>query len=170
MNAEQLRARQAPLKERYRTDPGTAILTLRAEGAVTGELGCTVEIGPAHVVAGLHPAAGGTAGTASPVTLLLSSLVTCFGVTLQAVSIHMGIHIRHARIFAEGDIDLRGTLGVGDDIPVGLQKARLDVVMDTQASDAQVQDLLALVRKYAVVFQTLERSVPMEVSYRKDGK
>jgi uncharacterized OsmC-like protein len=167
MNAKELAAIQAPFKEKYKDNPETAMLTLHAEGKLAEELGCDVQIGEAQVRAGLHPAAGGKEGTISPVTLLLASLVTCFGVTLRAVSTFMGLHIRNGTIRAEGDLDLRGTLGVVETVPVGLQKIRMDVTLDTDESDEQVKTLIELVKKYAVVFRTLVPALEVVVSHRK---
>jgi uncharacterized OsmC-like protein len=166
MNAKELSAIQAPLKEKYKDNPKTAMLTLHAEGKLAEGLGCNVQIGEAQVMAGLHPAAGGKEGTISPVTLLLASLVACFGVTLQAVSTHMGLLIRNGILHAEGDLDLRGTLGVVETVPVGLQKIRMDVTLDTEASEEQLKTLFAAVEKYAVVFRTLMPSLEVVVSYR----
>ena len=126
MNAKELAAIQAPFKEKYKDNPDTAMLTLHAEGKLAEELGCDIQIGEAPIRAGLHPAAGGKEGTISPVTLLLASLATCFGVTLRAVSTFMGLRIRNGTIHAEGDLDLRGTLGVLETVPVGLQIIRME--------------------------------------------
>jgi uncharacterized OsmC-like protein len=167
MNAKELSAIQAPLKEKYKDNPKTAMLTLHAEGKLAEGLGCNVQIGEAQIKAGLHPAAGGKEGTISPVSLLLASLVACFGVTLRAVSTYMGLLIRNGIIHAEGDLDLRGTLGVVETVPVGLQKIRMNVTLDTDASEEQLKTLFALVEKYAVVFRTLIPSLEVVVSYRK---
>jgi uncharacterized OsmC-like protein len=167
MNAKELYAAQAPLKEKYKADPATAMLTLHAEGRLAEELGCTVQIGQTQVKAGLHPAAGGKEGTISPVTLLLASLVSCFGVTLGAVSTHMGIVIRKGTILAEGDVDLRGTLGIDEAVAIGLQRARLNVELDTDASEEQLKTLFDAVKRYAVVFQTLIPSFAIDTSHRK---
>jgi uncharacterized OsmC-like protein len=167
MDAKELYAAQAPLKAKYKTDPAKAMLTLHAEGTLAEELGCTVQIGQAQVKTGLHPAAGGMEGTTSPVTLLLASLISCFGVTLRAVSTHMGIVIRNGSIRAEGDVDLRGTLGIDEAVPVGLQRARLHATLDTDASEEQLKTLFDLVKKYAVVYQTLIPSFAIDASYGK---
>jgi uncharacterized OsmC-like protein len=167
MNAKELYAAQAPLKEKYKAHPATAMLTLHAEGTLAEELGCTVQIGQTQVNAGLHPAAGGKEGTISPVTLLLASLVACFGVTLRAVSTHMGVVIHQGTIRAEGDLDLRGTLGIDEAVPIGLQRARLNVELDTDASQERLKTLFDAVERYAVVFQTLIPSFAIDTSYRK---
>jgi uncharacterized OsmC-like protein len=169
MDVKELSAIQAPLKEKYKGSPKTAMLTLHAEGKLADGLGCNVQIGDAQINAGLHPAAGGKPGTISPVTLLLASLVACFGVTLRAVSTYMGLSIRNGILHAEGDLDLRGTLGVVDTVPVGLEKIRMDVTLDTDASEEQLETLFAAVEKYAVVFQTLVPSLEVVVSHRKQG-
>ena len=167
MNAKELHAVQAPLKEKYKANPATAMLRLHAEGSLADDMGCSLTIGQARVNTGLHSAAGGRGGTISPVTLLLGSLVSCFGVTLGAVSTHMGLVIRKGSIHAEGDVDLRGTLGVDEAVPIGVQKARLSVELDTDASERELKMLFDAVKKYAVVFQTLIRSFEIDVSYRK---
>ena len=169
MNAKELAAIQAPFKQKYRDNPETAMLTLHAEGKLAEELGCEVQIGGARIRAGLHPAAGGKEGTISPVTLLLASLATCFGVTLRAVSTFMGLQIRNGTIHAEGDLDLRGTLGVVETVPVGLQKIRMSVTLDTDESEEQLKILIELVEKYAVVFRTLRPALEVVVSCRKES-
>ncbi len=167
MNAQELAAIQTPIKERYKDDPKAAMLTLHAEGTLAEGLGCDVRIGDVLIKAGLHPAAGGKEGTTSPATLLLASLVACFGVTLRAVSTYMGLSIRKGVLHAEGDLDLRGTLGVAEAVPVGLLRIRMDVTLDSDASEEQLKTLFALVEKYAVVFRTLSPSLEMVVSFRK---
>jgi uncharacterized OsmC-like protein len=167
MNARELAALQNPLKERYRANPPDALLTLEADGKIKENLCCDVQIGQTVVSAGLHPAAGGKGGTVSPVAILLGSLVSCLGVTMGAVSTYMGIKIRSGSIHAEGDIDLRGTLGVDEFVRVGVETVRLRISLDTDESEEQIRKLLDVVEKYAVVFQTLSPSVKMQVTFAK---
>src|ERR1700704_6716562 len=119
MNSTELKNLQAPLKEKYRTDPGSAIITLKAEGKVGEGISCKVETGRAIVEAGLHPATGGTGMLACSGDMLLEALVACAGVTLRAVATAIGVELRDARVIAEGDLDFRGTLGVAKDARVG---------------------------------------------------
>jgi uncharacterized OsmC-like protein len=160
MNAEQLKSIQAPLKEKYRHDPGSALITLRAEGRAAG-LSCKVETGKALVEAGLHPATGGDGTAACSGDMLLEALVACAGVTLRAVSTSLGIDVRDAKVSAEGDLDFRGTLGVAKDTPVGFADIRLRFEVDTDASDEQLATLLKLTERYCVVLQTLRTGPPI---------
>ena len=163
MDGTQLRAVQEPLKEKYRKDPGSALITLRAEGRASG-LSCKVETGKALIEAGLHPATGGDGTAACSGDMLLEALVACAGVTLRAVATSIGIDLRDARVLAEGDLDFRGTLGVSKDAPVGFVKIRLRFDVDTDASEEQTATLLRLTERYCVVLQTL-RATP-EISAR----
>lgn len=149
-----LKSVQAPLKEKYRSDPGSALVTLRARGKAEG-LTCKVETGRALVEAGLHPATGGDGTAACSGDLLLEALVACAGVTLRAVATSLDIPIQDATITAEGDLDFRGTLGVDKEAPVGFQAIRLRFELDTDADDEQRQALLRLTERYCVVLQTL---------------
>ena len=159
MNADELRATQAPLKERYRQDPGAALITLHAQGRLGEGVSCKVETGKALVAAGLHPATGGSGQAACSGDMLLEALVACAGVTLNAVSTALGITLRDATVRAEGDLDFRGTLGVAKDAPVGFQTIRLEFALDTDATEEQLANLLRLTERYCVVYQTL-RSPP----------
>ena len=167
MNAAELSAVQTPIKEKYKKDPRAAMLTLHAQGELGEGLTCTVGIEKAQVETGLHPAAGGSDGAFSPATLLLDSLVACLGVTLRAVSTYMGVVIRGGSIHAKGELDLRGTLGVAEEVPIGLQRIHASLELDTDASEEQLQTLLDMVEKYAVVFQTLTHPPQLSVSFRK---
>jgi uncharacterized OsmC-like protein len=158
MNAEQLRAVQTPLKEKYRQDPRAALITLRAEGRANG-LVCKVETGKALVEAGLHPATGGDGIAACSGDMLLEALVACAGVTLRAVATSIGVEVSDAKVTAEGDLDFRGTLGVAKDVPVGFTEIRLTFELDTKATEEQLATLLKLTERYCVVLQTL-RSAP----------
>ena len=159
MDPGQLKAVQGPLKDKYRVDPQSALITLRAEGRAAG-LSCKVETGKALVEAGLHPATGGDGTAACSGDMLLEALVACAGVTLRAVATSIGVELRDARVTAEGDLDFRGTLGVSKDVPVGFVSIRLHFDVDTDASDEQQATLLKLTERYCVVLQTL-RAAPL---------
>jgi len=154
MDPSQLKVVQAPLKEKYRNDPASALITLRAVGHAMG-LSCKVETGKALVEAGLHPATGGDGAAACSGDMLLEALVACAGVTLRAVATAIGVELRDAKITAEGDLDFRGTLGVSKEAPVGFVKLRLRFELDTEAPDDQIATLLRLTERYCVVLQTL---------------
>jgi uncharacterized OsmC-like protein len=162
--AEELRSIQAPLKEQYRAAPDSAMVTLRAQGRIGDGVSCRVETGKALVVAGLHPATGGTSQFACSGDMLLEALVACAGVTLQAVATALGIKLRDASLQAEGDLDFRGTLGVSKDVPVGFQSIRLLCTLDTDASDEQLATLMRLTERYCVVYQTLTHPPSLAVS------
>lgn len=159
MTAEQLRALQTPLKERYRDDPGAALVTMVASGRLTSGPVCHVERSHPGVPAGLHPAAGGDGSEACSGEMMLEALVACAGVTLGAVATAMGIEVRGGTVRAEGDMDFRGTLGVDKTVPVGLTAVRLSFELDTDASADQLATLLKLTERYCVVYQTLKNSV-----------
>lgn len=165
MDAEQLRAAQAPLKKTYREDPASAQLTLTARGRLLADRpAVTIETGHGRVTAGLHPAAGGDGSDACSGDMLLEALASCAGVTLKAVATAMGIVIRSGSVSAEGDMDFRGTLGVDKDVPVGFQRIRLAFSLDTDASDEQLDTLLRLSERYCVVFQTLRQPPALSLS------
>jgi uncharacterized OsmC-like protein len=166
MNAETLRSLQAPLKEKYRQEPNTALVTLRAEGRLGEGITCKIETGKAPVTAGLHPATGGDGLSACSGDMLLEALVGCAGVTLNAVATALGIHLRDAKVRAEGDLDFRGTLGVSKNVPVGFERIRLRFDLDTDATAEQVATLLRLTERYCVVYQTLSRPAKIDVEYR----
>ena len=163
MNVEQLRELQAPLKSRYRDEPESAVITLRAKGEVGQEgLACRVETSRALVEAGLHPATGGSGLQACSGDMLLEALAACAGVTLSAVATALGIQIRSGTVGVEGDLDFRGTLGVAKDAPVGFRAIRLAFDLETDADEEQLASLLKLTERYCVVLQTLR--VPSETS------
>ena len=166
MNAEELKSLQAPLKERYRQQPQSALVTLRAEGRLGKGVTCKIETGKAPVEAGLHPATGGDGRSACSGDMLLEALVGCAGVTLNAVATALSIRLRDATVRAEGDLDFRGTLGVSKDAPVGFQQIRLQFDLDTDASEEQLATLLRLTERYCVVYQTLSRPAKIDVEYR----
>jgi len=156
MNDEQLRDIQAPLKDRYRAHPDTAVITLEAEGQLGDEkITCKVSTGKAMVEAGLHPATGGDGLSACSGDMLLEALVACAGVTLKAVATALSVPLRGASVRAEGDLDFRGTLGVDKQAPVGFRDIRLSFRLDTDASDEQLQTLQKLTERYCVIYQTL---------------
>jgi uncharacterized OsmC-like protein len=163
MNADELRALQAPIKERYRSDAEAAVVTLRAEGRVGEGVSCNVQTGRALVQAGLHPASGGTGTLACSGDMLLEALVACAGVTLSAVATALGIELRGGEVRAEGDLDFRGTLGVAKDAPVGFRDIRLKFVLDTDAGREQLDKLLQLTERYCVVYQTLRAAPSIKV-------
>jgi uncharacterized OsmC-like protein len=156
MDAAQLKAVQSPLKERYRVDPSSALITLRATGRAAEGLSCKVQTGKAMVEAGLHPATGGDGASACSGDMLLEALVACAGVTLRAVAAAIGVDLRDAKVIAEGDLDFRGTLGVSKEAPVGFKAIRLRFELDTSATEEQRATLLRLTERYCVVLQTLQ--------------
>lgn len=165
MKSEELRAQQAPLKDKYREQPESAMITLKAEGKIGEGISCKVETGRALVEAGLHPATGGNGMLACSGDLLLEALVACAGVTLRAVSTAIGVDIRDGLIKAEGDLDFRGTLGVSKEVPVGFKSIRLSFILDSDAMPEQLQTLAKLTERYCVVYQTLTSGVSVETSY-----
>lgn len=170
MDAERLRGLQAPLKARYKEDPASAVVTLRAKGRVSqGPITCQLETGKPGVAAGLHPASGGDGTAACSGDMLLESLVGCAGVTLAAVATAMGIELASATVTAEGDLDFRGTLGVAKDAPVGFTRIRLTFAVDSAAPADKVKKLVELTERYCVVFQTLAKPPVMEVRLEGQG-
>jgi uncharacterized OsmC-like protein len=167
MNGDDLRALQAPLKAQYKENPSAALVTLQAVGRLGEGVSCRVETGKGLVVAGLHPATGGTGQAACSGDMLLEALVACAGVTLNAVATALGITLRDATIRTEGDLDFRGTLGVAKEAAVGLQNIRLNFDLDTDASEEQLATLLRLTERYCVVYQTLAKPPKLEVTQRR---
>ncbi|XKE44098.1 OsmC family protein [Halomonas organivorans] len=166
MNADELTSLQAPLKRRYAEDPEAALVTLEARGRLGEGVTCRLETGRALVEAGLHPATGGSGHAACSGDMLLEALAACAGVTLGAVATALGIDLRDGEVFVEGDLDFRGTLGVAKDAPVGFRAVRLHVALVTDADEAEVDTLLRLTERYCVVYQTLSRGVPIDISRR----
>src|SRR5438034_9545451 len=164
MKIEELRAIQAPIKERYKERPDTALITLKAQGRLGEGVTCNDQTGKALVAAGLHPATGGNGPAACSGDMLLEALVACAGVTLNAVATALGIELRDASLQAEGDLDFRGTLGVSKEVPVGFQGIRLQFTLDTDASEEQLATLLRLTERYCVVYQTLAHPPMLAVS------
>jgi len=164
MNAEELKALQAPFKDRYRSEPQAALITLRAQGRMGEGIACRVDTGRALVEAGLHPAGGGSGLQACSGDMLLEALVACAGVTLTAVATALGIDLKDASVSAEGDLDVRGTLGVAKDAPVGFREIRLRFDLDTDAPPEQKKKLIELTERYCVVLQTLRQGPPVRVA------
>ncbi len=166
MDRQELRALQAPIKERYSEQPDAALVTLRAEGALDGEeIACSVATGRALVEAGLHPATGGSGALACSGDMLLQALVACAGVTLRSVATALELPVTGS-VRAEGDLDFRGTLGVvkSDEAPVGFRSIRLSFDLSGEATDEQLATLLRLTERYCVVYQTLVGGTPVQVS------
>ena len=164
MLTEELRALQAPLKDRYKAQPGAALITLKAEGRLDEGVTCSVQTGKALATAGLHPATGGNGLSACSGDMLLEALVACAGVTMGAVATAIGVVLRGGSVRAEGDLDFRGTLGVVKDAPVGFQRIRLHFELDTDAPAEQLDTLIRLTERYCVVYQTLRQSPEMTVT------
>src|ERR1700751_6286673 len=167
MDSTALRAMQAPLKERYKGDPKSAYITLRAKGTLDdANIACKVETGRALAVAGLHAATGGSGLELCSGDMLLEALVACAGVTLKGVATALDLPLRGGKVLAEGDLDFRGTLGVAKDAPVGFRDIRLNFELDTDATPDQLATLLKLTERYCVVLQTLRRSANLTVSHQ----
>jgi uncharacterized OsmC-like protein len=167
MKPEELRNLQTPLKVKYREQPELALITLRATGKPGEGISCKVETGKAILEAGLHPAAGGDGMLYCSGDLLLEALVACAGVTLSAVAASMGIIIKDASVIAEGDMDFRGTLAVSRDVPVGFKALRLSFILDCDASQEQIQNLLKLTERYCVVYQTIVSATGVTTSIER---
>jgi uncharacterized OsmC-like protein len=171
MDAEELRALQQPLKDAYRSDPASAVVTLHAHGELGAEeVSCSVDTGRALAVAGLHPASGGDGTLACSGDMLLQALVACAGVTLRAVATSLGIAVTGGTVRAEGDLDFRGTLAVARDTPVGFSAIRLNFDLDTDASPDQLATLLRLTERYCVVYQTLARPAQLTAALAATGQ
>src|ERR1700733_15051388 len=170
MDAAELRATQAPIKDRYKSDPKAAMITLKAKGSIDSEgIACKVETGRALAVAGLHPATGGTGLELCSGDMLLEALVACAGVTLKAVATSLGLTLRSGQVSAEGDLDFRGTLGVDKQASVGFTDIRLKFALDADATPDQIATLLRLTERYCVVLQTLRRPPTIEASVTREA-
>jgi uncharacterized OsmC-like protein len=168
MDAAELRAMQAPIKDKYKTDADAALITLRAKGTLDDQnIACKVETGRALAVAGLHPATGGSGMELCSGDMLLEALVACAGVTLKAVSTALEIPLKSGHVSAEGDLDFRGTLGVAKDAPVGFREIRLRFDVETDAPQEKLDQLLKLTERYCVVYQTIKAGPPVAVSLQK---
>jgi len=165
MDAAGLRALQAPIKDRYKSDPKAALITLKAKGTLdAGNVACKIDTGRALAVAGLHPATGGSGLELCSGDMLLEALVACAGVTLKAVATAIDVPLRNGAVFAEGDLDFRGTLGVAKDAPVGFAQIRLRFEIDTDAPPDKLDQLLKLTERYCVVYQTIRSGPPVEIN------
>ena len=168
MDSTELRALQAPIKERYKTDAKAGLITLKAKGALDDtNIACKVETGRALAVAGLHPATGGSGMELCSGDMLLEALVACAGVTLKAVATALDIPLRSGTVAAEGDLDFRGTLGVAKDAPVGFAQIRLRFDLDTDAAQDKLDQLLKLTERYCVVYQTIRSGPPVEIKLQR---
>src|SRR6201987_5337215 len=168
MDATALRAMQAPLKDRYKSDPEAAFITLKAKGTLDdAHIACKVETGRALAVAGLHPASGGSGMELCSGDMLLEALVACAGVTLKAVATALDIPLKSGKVSAEGDLDFRGTLGVAKDAPVGFRDIRLTFTVDTDAPQEKLDQVLKLTERYCVVYQTLKSGPPIGVKLQR---
>ena len=168
MDAGELRAMQAPIKERYKSDPKTAYITLKAKGTLDdGGIACKVETGRALATAGLHPATGGSGLELCSGDMLLEALVACAGVTLKAVATALDIPLKSGKVSAEGDLDFRGTLGVAKDAPVGFAQIRLRFDLDTDAPQEKLDQILKLTERYCVVYQTIRNGPPVDLQLKR---
>ncbi|MGC2717310.1 MAG: OsmC family protein [Pseudolabrys sp.] len=168
MDAGELRAMQAPIKERYKSDPKSAFITLKAKGTLDdSNIACKVETGRALAIAGLHPATGGSGLELCSGDMLLEALVACAGVTVKAVATALDIPLKSGNVSAEGDLDFRGTLGVAKDAPVGFAQIRLRFDLDTDAAQDKLDQLLKLTERYCVVYQTIKSGPPVDVQMKR---
>jgi uncharacterized OsmC-like protein len=167
MNSEELKAMQAPLKDKYRKNPASALVTLKANGEIGGGISCKIETGQSMATAGLHPATGGNGLLACSGDLLLEALVACAGVTLSAVATAIGVKIETGMVKAEGDLDFRGTLGVSKNVPVGFKSIRLNFEIDSNADADKITSLLKLTERYCVVYQTIMASTTITTKIEK---
>ncbi|MBS1871410.1 MAG: OsmC family protein [Actinobacteria bacterium] len=168
MDRDELRALQAPLKERYREQPQAAVVTLHASGSLGDGVSCSVQTGRALAEAGLHPASGGDGSLLCSGDMLLEALVACAGVTLRAVATSLEIPLRGGTVRAEGDLDFRGTLGVDKTAPVGFRAIRLTFDLDADADDEQLATLKKLTERYCVVYQTLANAPELTTELTRD--
>ena len=165
MDATELKNLQSPLKEKYKVQPDTALITLRAEGHLGEGISCKIETGKALVEAGLHPATSGDGMLACSGDMLLEALVACAGVTLSAVATAIGVDIKSGTVKAEGDLDFRGTLGVSKEASVGFKQIRLGFYLEADTSEEQLASLAKLTERYCVVYQTITGGTPINTSY-----
>ena len=170
MNADDLRALQSPIKDKYKVDPASAVITLTAKGELDSQgIACKVDTGRALVEAGLHPATGGSGMQACSGDMLLEALVACAGVTLKAVATAIGFDLKGGTVSAEGDLDFRGTLGVAKDAPVGFGTIRLRFDLDTAEPQERIDQLTKLTERYCVVFQTLAKPPELALTVKAGG-
>jgi len=170
MDATDLQALQGPVKDRYRSDPTAALVTLRAAGELGSEAAsCSVEVGRQLVEAGLHPATGGDGSLACSGDMLLQALVACAGVTLRSVAINRGLVVT-GTVTAEGVLDFRGTLGVDREAPVGFVSINLRFSLDTDAAEDEIEALVRTAERYCVVYQTLRAGTDVSVTTSVGGR
>jgi uncharacterized OsmC-like protein len=168
MDSAGLRALQAPIKERYKADPTAGLVTLRARGLIDdGSIACKIETGRALAMAGLHPATGGSGLELCSGDMLLEALAACAGVTLKAVATALDVTIKAGEVWAEGDLDFRGTLGVSKEAPVGFAQIRLRFELDSDAPQDRLDQLLKLTERYCVVYQTIRNGPPVEITVKR---
>jgi uncharacterized OsmC-like protein len=168
MDALELRALQAPLKEHYKSDPSAAVITLKAKGSIDAEgIACKVETGRAIATAGLHPLTGGSGLELCSGDMLLEALVACAGVTLKSVATAIEVPLASGVVIAEGDLDFRGTLGVDKDTPVGFAEIRLRFEVDSTAPQDKLDLLLKLTERYCVVYQTIKHGPAVAVTMQR---
>ncbi len=167
MDASELRALQAPIKDKYKTDPNAAVITLKAKGSLDDGIACKVETGRALQIAGLHPATGGSGRELCSGDMLLEALVACAGVTLKAVATAIEVPLKSGKVSAEGDLDFRGTLGVAKDAPVGFREIRLRFDVEADAPQEKLDQLLKLTERYCVVYQTIKAGPKVDVSLQR---
>jgi uncharacterized OsmC-like protein len=186
--AQALREKQAPIKDAYRKDPSSAVVTLKSEGdldssSITCKLSTGAAVKEASRVAGLHPKAGGEDPTISGELcsgdMLLDALVACSGVTLKAVATALGIPIVSGTVSAQGDLDFKGTMGVDRTAPVGMTDIRLEFQVKfgeredgAEITEKEVETLGKLTERYCVVLQTLvhKPSIAVKLAGRGSGK
>jgi uncharacterized OsmC-like protein len=167
MNIDQLRELQAPLKDRYRQKPEAASIHARAEGVIEGEdIVCRISTFAGEALAGLHPAAGGDGSQACSADMLMEALVACAGVTLKAVALAMRIPLKRSKVIAEGIWDVRGTLAVDRDAPVGLTEVTLSFEIDSPADPKKIEKLVELTERYCVIYQTLAHPPALSSKFR----
>jgi uncharacterized OsmC-like protein len=169
MNSEELKKIQSPLKDKYRNNPESAIVTLKASGKTGEGISCKIETGKAITEAGLHPATGGNGMLACSGDMLLEALVACAGVTLGAVATALEIDIKKGEIKAEGDLDFSGTLGVSKESPVGFKEIRIQFLLDSNAEEEKLTTLLKLTERYCVVYQTIKNGVSIKAEIAKQN-
>jgi uncharacterized OsmC-like protein len=170
MEVSKFKATQEPIKALYGKDARAAFLTLKATGSASDStVTCKVETGRGLALAGIHPKAGGTGRELCSGDMLLEALIACAGVSMRAAAAVLEIPIKSAEVSVEGDVDLRGTLGVAEDVPVGFNEIRLSFDIDSDATQDQLDQLIALTERYCVIFQTIQNSPRTSVSLRKAG-
>lgn len=165
MKSEDIRSIQAPIKQKYKDNPESAVITLKASGKIGENLSCKVDTGKAIAEAGLHPATGGTGTQLCSGDMLLEALAACAGVTLNTVATAIEVDLEYAEVVAEGDLDFRGTLGISKEAPVGFKEIRLHYNLTTNASEEEISTLLKLTERYCVVFQTLNQKNQIQISH-----